>query len=344
MRAVQGHRRGRRRRDRGRCCSRAAGAVRHACAGRRSANGFYGNVYTAFQANTPLRRPIDDDKKVYPFYQYLDSAAFSPAHNLSMSTFVRAREVANGDDATLDVYNANLEYRSTGARCRCGPGRQILTEGTNFILMDGALLRAKPLDGIDLVAYGGYQDADLQPYPERPDRSFGIFGAKLRSTRLLGSLLTLGYEGLTPDGDVAAALPQPGLPARGAVHRLRRRLQPPRARRRRGDAGFLQRRRRAQRRPAALREPRVRQLRARPRSRPLPPGPDLRRLLGEPAARGAHRPHVLRHALARRLDQLLVRDLRQASTTTRVRQHLEARLRAGTSGATSACGRSTAST
>src|SRR5690349_11543630 len=75
------------------------------------ANGFYGNVYTAFQANTPLRRPFDDDKKVYPFYQYLDVHGFSPGHNLSMSTFVRTREVANGDEATLDVYNANLDYR-----------------------------------------------------------------------------------------------------------------------------------------------------------------------------------------------------------------------------------------
>jgi hypothetical protein len=163
-------------------------------------NGFYGNVYTAFQANTPLRRPSDDDKKVYPFYQYLDLQGFSPAHNLRMSTFVRAREVANGDDATLDVYNANLEYRSTAGAMQIRAGRQILTEGTNFVLMDGALLRAKLLEGIDFVGYGGYQDADLQPYPEKPDRSFGVFGAKLRSTRFLGSVLSLGYEGLTPDG------------------------------------------------------------------------------------------------------------------------------------------------
>ncbi len=163
-------------------------------------NGFYGNVYTAFQANTPLRRPNDDDKKVYPFYQYLDLRAFSPAHNLSMSTFLRAREVANGDDATLDVYHANLEYRSTEGAVQVRAGRQILTEGTNFILMDGAFVRAKPLEGIELVGYGGYQDADLQPYPEKPERSFGVFGAKLRSTRFLGSVMSVGYEGLTPDG------------------------------------------------------------------------------------------------------------------------------------------------
>jgi hypothetical protein len=163
-------------------------------------SGFFGNAYTAFQANTPLRRPSDDDKHVYPFYQYLDLKGFSPAHNLSMSTFLRAREVANGDDATLDIYNANLEYRSTSGTLQIRAGRQILTEGTNFTLMDGALLRAKPLEGIDLVAYGGYQDADLQPYPEKPDRSFGVFGAKLRSTRFLGALTSLGYEGLTPAG------------------------------------------------------------------------------------------------------------------------------------------------
>lgn len=162
------------------------------------ASGFYGNVYTAFQANTPLRRPFDDDRKVFPFYQYLDVRGFSPRHNLSMSTFVRAREVANGDDATLDVYNASLEYQGLGGALQVRAGRQILTEGTNFILMDGAQLRAKPIDGVDVVAYGGYQDADLQPYPERPERSFGTFGAKVRSSRLLGSLMTVGYHGLTP--------------------------------------------------------------------------------------------------------------------------------------------------
>ena len=117
-----------------------------------------------------------------------------------MTTFLRAREVANGDDATLDVYNANLEYRSTAAALQVRAGRQILTEGTNFILMDGAFVRAKPLEGIDLVAYGGYQDADLQPYPEKPERSFGVFGAKLRATRFFGALMSLGYEGVTPDG------------------------------------------------------------------------------------------------------------------------------------------------
>ena len=163
-----------------------------------SSSGFYGNVYTAFQANTPLRRPFDDDKKVYPFYQYLDVRGFSPRHNLSMSTFVRTREVANGDDATLDVYNANLDYRGLGGALEVRAGRQVLTEGTNFILMDGALVRAKPIDGVDVVAYGGYQDADLQPYPEKPERSFGTFGAKLRSSRLLGSLVTVGYHGLAP--------------------------------------------------------------------------------------------------------------------------------------------------
>jgi hypothetical protein len=165
-----------------------------------TASGLYGNVYTAFQANTPLRRPFDDDKKVYPFYQYLDVRGFSPAHNLSMSTFVRAREVANGDDATLDVYNANLEYRGLGDALQVRAGRQVLTEGTNFLLMDGVQLRAKPMAGVDVVAYGGYQDDHLQPYPERPDRSFGTFGAKLRTSNLLGSFVTFGYHGLAPQG------------------------------------------------------------------------------------------------------------------------------------------------
>ncbi len=163
-------------------------------------SGFYGNTYIAFQANTPLRRPSDDDKTVYPFYQYLDLKGFSPAHNLSLTTFLRTREVANGDDATLDIYNANLEYRSTEGGLRVRAGRQVLTEGTNFTLMDGLWLRAKPIEGLDVVGYGGYQDADLQPYPEKPERSFGVFGLKLRSTRFLGALMSLGYEGLAPAG------------------------------------------------------------------------------------------------------------------------------------------------
>jgi hypothetical protein len=163
-------------------------------------SGFYGNVYTAFQANTPLRRPSDDDKSVYPFYQYLDMKAFSPAQNLTMTTFLRAHEVANGEEATFDVYNANLEYRSTDGAWQVRAGRQVLTEGTNFVLMDGAFVRMKPMTGVDVVAYGGYQDAHLQPYPERLDRSFGVYGATLRTTRLLNSQLTLGYEGLSPDG------------------------------------------------------------------------------------------------------------------------------------------------
>ncbi|MEB2286194.1 MAG: hypothetical protein B6D46_00070 [Polyangiaceae bacterium UTPRO1] len=166
-----------------------------------AASGFYGNVYTAFQANTPLRRPFDDDKKVFPFYQYLDVHGYDPAHGLSSSAFVRAREVANGDDVTLDVYNANLEYRGlgdAGDALQVRAGRQVLAEGTNFLLMDGAYVRAKPLRGLDVVAYGGYQDADLQPYPEKPERSFGVFGATLRSTQFLGALATVGYHGLTP--------------------------------------------------------------------------------------------------------------------------------------------------
>ena len=67
--------------------------------------------------------------------------------------------------------------------------------------MDGALVRAKPMAGLDLVAYGGYQDADLQPYPEKPDRSFGTYGAQLKTSNLLGSLVTLGYHGLAPTND-----------------------------------------------------------------------------------------------------------------------------------------------
>lgn len=161
--------------------------------------GLYGNAYTTFQANTPLKRPGGDTRYVSPFYQYLDVSAVDPKHNLSLNGFLRAHEVANGDVATFDVYNGYVDYQSTAKTFQVRAGRQILTEGTNFTLLDGAVIKGKPTDGVELVAYGGYQHDDLQPYPERPDDSYGIFGAKLRTSRLLGSLMSIGYEGTSPN-------------------------------------------------------------------------------------------------------------------------------------------------
>jgi hypothetical protein len=158
----------------------------------------YGNVFTTFQANTPLKRPRGDKQHRYPFYQYVDLSAASPEHNLSINTFLRGREIGNGDDASFDVYNAHLDYRSTDQKLQVRLGRQILTEGLNYTLMDGGLARVRPGEGLELVAYAGHQDVDLEPQPDRPDRSFTIFGTKLRTSRFLGSLMSLGYEGVSP--------------------------------------------------------------------------------------------------------------------------------------------------
>ena len=57
--------------------------------------------------------------------------------------------------------------------------------------MDGALARARPVDGVDVIAYAGRNEVDLQPKPDHPSDSYTIFGAKLRTSRLLGSLMTL---------------------------------------------------------------------------------------------------------------------------------------------------------
>jgi len=166
---------------------------------RPTSTGINGNVYTVFQANTPLKRPGGDTRHVTPFYQYLDVSAVDPKHGLSLNTFLRGREVANGEEATFDVYNAYVDYRALENRLQVRAGRQIVTEGTNFTLLDGALVRGRPLDGIEVVAYGGYQHNDLQPRPEEPDDSFGLFGARVKSSRYLGALMSLGYEGTTPN-------------------------------------------------------------------------------------------------------------------------------------------------
>lgn len=161
--------------------------------------GFYGNFYSVFQANSPLKTPRGDKKRLYPFYQYLELSAVSPKNNLSFNTFLRAREILNGEDRTFDVYNAYLEYNNVDTGFYMRLGRQVLTEGTNFALMDGGLVRIKAIDGVELVTYGGYQDRDAQPDPEEPIRSFGIFGANLKLSNILSSLITLGYEGISPD-------------------------------------------------------------------------------------------------------------------------------------------------
>lgn len=160
----------------------------------------HGNFFTTFQANSPLKRPDGSKKRIYPFYQNLELSVADPATHITFNTYLRGREILNGEDRTFDVYNAFLEYKRPDNSFQVRLGRQVLTESTNFVLLDGGLVRVSPVKGIEVVAYGGYQDKDAQPDPEELERSFGIFGINLKSKELLGAMIALGYEGIAPDG------------------------------------------------------------------------------------------------------------------------------------------------
>ncbi len=161
--------------------------------------GFFGNTLSLFQAPSPIRTPPDRSRKnLYPFYQYLELNASSPSSGLSFNTFMRYRDIFSGEDESFDVYNAFLQYSNKSNTFEVRLGRQIITESVTFFLLDGGLVRFKPVDGIELVAYGGYQDKDLQPEPERPFRSFAAAGIKLKSSKILGALFSVGYQFYNP--------------------------------------------------------------------------------------------------------------------------------------------------
>jgi hypothetical protein len=161
--------------------------------------GFFGNTLSLFQAPSPIRTPPDRSRKnLYPFYQYLELNASSPSSGLSFNTFMRYRDIFSGEDESFDVYNAFLQYSNKSNTFEVRLGRQIITESVTFFLLDGGLVRFKPVDGIELVAYGGYQDKDLQPEPERPFRSFAAAGVKLKSSKILGALFSVGYQFYNP--------------------------------------------------------------------------------------------------------------------------------------------------
>jgi hypothetical protein len=160
--------------------------------------GFFGNTLTLFQAPSPLLRPDRTRKNVYPFYQYLELNAASPSNGLSFNTFMRYRDIFNGEDESFDLYNAFIQYSNKSNTFEVRLGRQIITESVTFFLLDGGSVSFKPVNGIELVAYGGYQDKDLQPEPERPFRSFAAAGIKLKSSKILGALFSIGYEFYNP--------------------------------------------------------------------------------------------------------------------------------------------------
>lgn len=166
---------------------------------RPSSVGIYGNTTSLFQAPSPILNAFRDKKFIYPFYQYADLSIVSPKYNFSSNSYLRYRKVFNGEQESLDVYNLYLDFSNKANTYEMRVGRQINTESVNYVLMDGALVRIRPIDGIELVAYGGYQVRKLQPDPEEPTDSFGTYGIKLKSDAILGSMISVGYELYDPD-------------------------------------------------------------------------------------------------------------------------------------------------
>jgi len=161
--------------------------------------GIYGNTTSLFQAPSPILLPDRSEKDIYPFYQYLDLNVTSPRHNIFSSTYLRGRNIFEGEEESIDVYNAFIDFSNFKKTIDVRLGRQVIAESVNYILLDGALLRIKPFTGLELIAYGGYQYKDIQPEPEQPEKSFGIYGFTIKSDQFLGSLITVGYELHDPD-------------------------------------------------------------------------------------------------------------------------------------------------
>ncbi len=156
--------------------------------------GVYGNTTSLFQAPSSILLPDRSEKKIYPFYQYLDLNVASPRHNIFSSTYLRGRNIFEGEEESLDVYNAFIDFSNFKKTIDIRLGRQVISESVNYILLDGGLLRFRPMSGIELIAYGGYQYKDIQPEPEQPEKSFGVYGFTIKSDQFLGSLITVGYE------------------------------------------------------------------------------------------------------------------------------------------------------
>lgn len=156
--------------------------------------GVYGSTTSLFQAPSSILLPDRREKDIYPFYQYLDLNVTSPRHNIFSSTYLRGRNIFEGEEKSIDVYNAFIDFSNFKKTIDVRLGRQVIAESVNYILLDGALLRIKPFTGLELIAYGGYQYKDIQPEPEQPEKSFGLYGFTIKSDQFLGSLITVGYE------------------------------------------------------------------------------------------------------------------------------------------------------
>jgi hypothetical protein len=161
--------------------------------------GIYGNTTSLFQAPSSILLPDRREKDIYPFYQYLDLNVASPRHNFFSSTYLRGRNIFEGEEESLDVYNTYIDFSNIKKTFDVRLGRQVISESVNYILLDGGLLRFRPMSGIEFIAYGGYQYKDIQPEPEQPDNDFGIYGFTIKLDQFLGSLISVGYELHDPD-------------------------------------------------------------------------------------------------------------------------------------------------
>ena len=161
--------------------------------------GVYGNTTSLFQTQSSILLPDRREKEIYPFYQYLDLNVASPRHNFFSSTYLRGRNIFEGQEESLDVYNAYIDFSNIKKSIDVRLGRQVISESVNYILLDGGLLRFRPMSGVELIAYGGYQYKDIQPEPEQPDKDFGLYGFTLKLDQFLGSLISVGYELHDPD-------------------------------------------------------------------------------------------------------------------------------------------------
>jgi len=160
--------------------------------------GYYGNFYTIFQANSPLIRPDNSKEKVYPFYQYFELNFADPGNHVYFNNYMRGREILGGEDNSFDVYNTFLRY-APNQKYEVRLGRQVITESYNFFILDGGVVKYRPVKGIELITYGGYQYKNIQPEPEEPQDNTSVYGITIKSDRFLNSIIKVGYQLLKPD-------------------------------------------------------------------------------------------------------------------------------------------------
>ncbi len=167
--------------------------------------GYYGNFYTISQLleeqDIFLFEGQDtfEGNRLFAFYQYFELAMAYPKYGVSFNTFLRYRDIFNGEEESFDVYNAYLQFKGVANLFDIRLGRQIITESNDFILMDGGWLNFYPLDWLEFIVYGGVEPEKTHPEPSQPFERAGIIGVKMRLDPLLGSIITLGYERFDPN-------------------------------------------------------------------------------------------------------------------------------------------------